>query len=216
MKILRVPLLFIALAVGATAFSEPRDQVRFANTLGPANAPVTIEFFSDLQCPQCARYEPIVKSLKQEYGDKVRMVLRHFPLSAHEHALPAAWAAEAAANQGKFWEMAEALYKNQWIWAKAPVPRAAFLDLAKQIGLDVDKFQKDMEDQDVHDRISADQEHAQSVGVRTAPSVVINGYNVPNTEFSEAGFRAAIKAALDKAAAAPHPKATIDPDQDEE
>jgi protein-disulfide isomerase len=201
--------------VGPTAFSAPDKQVRYANTLGPANAPVTIEFFSDLQCPQCARYEPIVKSLKQEYGDKVRMILRHFPLSAHEHALPAAWAAEAAANQGKFWDMVEALYKSQWIWARAPAPRTAFLDLAKQIGLDVDKFQKDMDDQDVRERIGADQQHAQNVGVRTAPSVVINGYNVPNTEFSENGFRTAIEAVLEKAAA-PHPTSTPDLTQGEE
>jgi len=187
-----------ALFAATIAFSATGDPVRSANALGPANAPVTIEFFSDLQCPQCARYEPIVKSLKDEYGDKVRMVLRHFPLSTHEHALPAAWAAEAAANQGKFWEMVEALYKNQWIWAKAPAPRAAFLDLAKQLGLDLDTFQKDMDNQDVRDRIGLDQAHAQSVGVRTAPSVVINGSNIPNTDFSETGFRAAIKAALAK------------------
>jgi protein-disulfide isomerase len=195
MKLLSIFALFVA----ATALSAPVDQVRSANALGPANAPVTIEFFSDLQCPQCARYEPIVKSLKTEYGDKVRMILRHFPLSAHEHALPAAWAAEAAANQKKFWEMAEALYKSQWIWAKAPAPRAAFVDLAKQIGLDLDKFQTDMDNADVRERVAIDQQHAQSVGVKTAPSVVINGYNVPSTEFSEDGFRAAIKAALDKA-----------------
>src|SRR5437868_3743769 len=125
MKVLRITASFIALALAPNAFSAPAGAVRSANALGPANAPVTIEFFSDLQCPQCARYEPMVKSLKAEYGDKVRMILRHFPLSVHEHALPAAWAAEAAANQGKFWEMAEALYKSQWIWAKAPAPRAA-------------------------------------------------------------------------------------------
>lgn len=199
MKILRIIALFMAVAFAKTAFAAPADAVRSANTLGPANAPVTIEFFSDLQCPQCARYEPIVKSLKEESGDKVRMILRHFPLTAHEHALPAAWAAEAAANQGKFWPMVDALYKSQWIWARAPAPRAAFVDLAKQLGLDLDKFQKDMDNQDVRDRISADQEHAHDVGVKTAPSVIINGYNVPNTQFSEAGFRDAIKAALDKA-----------------
>jgi len=175
------------------------DDIRSANALGPANAPVLIEFFSDLQCPQCARYEPMVKTVRTEFGDKTRMVLRHFPLTGHEHALPASWAAEAAANQGKFWEMAESLYKTQWMWARAPAPRAIFIDQAKQLGLDLDKFQKDMDSSDVHERISADQTHAQSVGVKTAPSVVINGYNVPNTEFSESGFRAAIKAALAKA-----------------
>lgn len=182
----------------AAAAMAADDDARSANALGPANAPVLIEFFSDLQCPQCARYEPMVKTVRAEFGDKTRMVLRHFPLTAHEHALPASWAAEAAANQGKFWEMAESLYKTQWMWARAPAPRAIFIDQAKQLGLDLDKFQKDMDSSDVHERISADQTHAQSVGVKTAPSVVINGYNVPNTEFSESGFRAAIKAALAK------------------
>jgi protein-disulfide isomerase len=199
MKIRKIALLFVGLSISAGAFAAPGDEVRRANVLGPSNAPVTIEFFSDLQCPQCARYEPMVKSLKTEYGDKVRMILRHFPLSAHEHAQPAAWAAEAAANQGKFWEMVEALYKTQWMWARAPAPRTIFLDQAKQLGLDVDKFQKDMDNSALHDRITADQAHAEEVRVKTAPSVVINGYNVPNTEFSEAGFRAAIKAALAKA-----------------
>ncbi len=201
MKIWRIISPFFALSLAASAFAAPGDQARFpTNVLGPETAPVTIEFFSDLQCPQCARYEPMVKSLKAEYGDKVRMILRHFPLSAHEHALPASWAAEAAANQGKFWEMAEALYKTQWMWARAPAPRTIFVDQAKQLGLDVDKFQKDMDNPDVRDRIATDQAHAQAIGVKTAPSVVINGYNVPNTEFSENGFRAAIKAALTKAA----------------
>jgi len=200
MKIRNLTLLFVAVSLSARAFAAPPgEEVRRANALGPANAPVTIEFFSDLQCPQCARYEPMVKSLKVEYGDKVRMIFRHFPLSAHEHAQPAAWAAEAAANQGKFWEMVEALYKTQWMWARAPAPRTIFIDQARQLGLDVDRFQRDMDNSDVHDRIAADQAHAQEVGVKTAPSVVINGYNVPNTEFSEAGFRAAIKAALAKA-----------------
>jgi protein-disulfide isomerase len=202
MKAVHAVTSVIILAVGtfyATAAMAAADDVRSANALGPANAPVLIEFFSDLQCPQCARYEPMVKSVRAEFGDKTRMVLRHFPLSAHEHALPASWAAEAAANQRKFWEMAEALYKTQWMWARAPAPRVIFLDQAKQLGLDLDKFQKDMDASEVHDRVAADQEHAQSVGVKTVPSVVINGYNVPNTEFSENGFRAAIKAALTKA-----------------
>ena len=182
-----------------SALAAAGDEIRPTNALGPAGAPVLIEFFSDLQCPQCARYEPMVKSLKTEFGNKVRMVLRHFPLAGHEHALPASWAAEAAAKQGKFWEMAEALYKTQWMWARAPAPRAIFLDQAKQLGLDLDKFQKDMDAIEVHDRVAADQSHAQAIGVKTAPSVVINGYSVPNTEFSENGFRAAIKDALAKA-----------------
>ena len=198
-SLVRIAPAFAALGLVTNALAATEDNIRPSNTLGPANAPVTIEFFSDLQCPQCARYEPMVKSVRNEFGNKVRLVLRHFPLSAHEHALPAAWAAEAAANQGKFWGMAEALYKTQWMWANAPAPRVIFLDQAKEIGLDLDKFQKDMDGSEVRERVAADQAHAQNVGVKTAPSVVINGYNVPNSEFSENGFRTAVKAALTKA-----------------
>jgi protein-disulfide isomerase len=178
--------------------AAPSDATRPANVLGPANAPVTIEFFSDLQCPQCARYEPIVKSLKVEFGDKVRMVLRHCPLNTHEHAELAACAAEAAANQGKFWQMVEALYKTQWMWANAPAPRTIIIDQAKDLGLDIDQFKKDLDGPECHERIDADEAYAQAHGVKTAPSVLINGYNVPNAEFSETGIRAAIKAALAK------------------
>jgi len=126
--------------------------------------------------------------------------LRHFPMQAHEHAMLASCAAEAAAQQGKFWQMAEALYRSQWMWAKAPAPRAILTDKARELGLDLDQFQKDLDGTEVRERIGADQRHAKSVGVKTAPSVVINGYNVPNSEFGENGFRTAIKAALAKAA----------------
>ena|SRR5947209_2401310 len=186
------------LALTAKASAPPGEEIRRANAIGPVDAPVVIEFFSDLQCPQCARYEPMVKSVRAEFGDKTRMVIRHFPLQGHEHAMLAACAAEAAANQHKFWEMVEALYKTQWMWARAPAPRTILVDQAKSIGLDVDQFQKDLDDESLRERIGADQEHARAVAVKTAPSVVINGYNVPNTQFNEDGFRAAIKAALDK------------------
>ncbi len=201
MKLLRMAGLFVVLlSVITSAFAAaPGEKIRPANALGPADAPVTIEFFSDMQCPQCARYEPMVKSVRTEFGDKTRFVIRHFPLSGHEHAMLAACAAEAAANQHKFWEMVEALYKTQWMWARAPAPRTIFMDQAKSVGLDVDQFQKDLDDDALRERIGADQEHARAVGVKTAPSVVINGYNLPNSEFNENGFRAAIKDALAKA-----------------
>ena len=191
--------LIVILCFATSALGAPGNEVRQTNALGPANAPVTIEFFSDLQCPQCARYEPIVKNLKNEFGNKVRMVLRHCPLQSHEHAMLAACAAEAAANQGKFWEMAEALYKSQWMWGKAPAPRTILLDQAKGIGLDLDRFQKDLDSPQCHDRVVDDLDYAQALGVKAAPSVLVNGYNVPTSEFGENGFRAAIQAALTKA-----------------
>jgi protein-disulfide isomerase len=199
MKIPRIVFGFLVVVLAAAAFGAPSDKVRSANTMGPANAPVTIEFFSDLQCPQCARYEPMVQSIRGEFGDKARLILRHYPLKEHEHAYLASCAAEAAANQGKFWDMVASLYKTQWIWGRAPVPRAILIEQAKQLGMDTDKFEKDMDSSEVEKRIGADQDRAQAVGVKTVPAVLINGYNVPNAEFNEDGFRAAIKAALAKA-----------------
>jgi protein-disulfide isomerase len=195
----RLAPILIAFSVATNVLAASADDIRPANAVGPANAPVTIEFFSDMQCPQCARYEPMVKSVRGEFGDKVRMVIRNFPINVHEHAALAAYAAEAAANQKKFWEMAEALYKTQWMWAKAPAPRTIIMDQAKQLGLDTDRFQKDMDGSEVRERIGTDLQRAKSLGVKLAPSVVINGYNVPNTEFNENGLRAAIKNALAKA-----------------
>lgn len=195
-------LAFIAAIFGLVPttgiFAAPHDQIRPANAVGPPNAPVTIEFFTDFQCPQCARYEPMIKSLQAEFPDKVRLVLRHWPLREHEHARVAAYAAEAAASQGRFWQMVEALYRTQWMWAKAPAPQVIFRDQAKAIGLDLDQFEKDMDNPDVQQRIEADQDRGDQVGVKGTPTVVINGYNVPSSEFTENGFRAAIKAALAK------------------
>ena len=175
------------------------DDARPANILGPAGAPVTIEFFSDLQCPQCARYEPVVRSLKAEFGDKVRLIFRHFPLNEHKNAMLAACAAEAAAAQGKFWEMVDALYRTQWMWARAPVPRAILMDQAKQLGLDLYQFEKDLDSPECRERIGQDQDRGNALRLKSTPSIVINGYNVPNSELSENGIRAAIKAALAKA-----------------
>lgn len=174
-------------------------EIRPADALGPENAPVVIEFFSDLQCPQCARYEPMVKTVRAEFGDKVRMVLRHFPLQGHQHAMLASCAAEAAANQGKLWEMVEGLYKTQWMWSNAPAPRAILLDQAKAIGLDLDRFQKDLDSPECHDRVVDDLDHGRALGLKGAPCILVNGYNVPSSEFNENGIRAAIKAALAKA-----------------
>jgi len=167
-------------------------------TLGPSDAPVTIEMFSDFQCPQCARSAPMVKKLRSEFGDKVRLVVRHFPMEKHQNAVLAACAAEAAARQHQFWEMGEALYRTQWMWGEAPAPRIALIDRAKELGLNVPQFEEDLDKTDLRERISADVERGQALGVKSTPWIFINGYSVPNAEFNETGIRAAIQKALAK------------------
>lgn len=190
-------LIMSAAAVTLTA-SDPPPGATLPQTLGPSDAPVTIEMFSDFQCPQCARSDPMVKKLKSEFGDKVRFVFRHFPMEKHQNAVLAACAAEAAARQKHFWEMAEALYRTQWMWGEAPAPRIALIDRAKELGLNVPQFEEDLDKTELRERISADQDRGQALGVKSTPWVFINGYSVPNAEFNESGIRAAIQKALAK------------------
>ena len=168
------------------------------HVLGPSNAPVTLEMFGDFQCPQCARSEPMVKKLQSEFGNNLRVVFRHFPMAKHQNAELAACAAEAAARQKHFWEMADALYRTQWMWAEAPAPRLILMDRAKELGLNMPQFEEDLDLSASHERIAADQARGQALGVKSTPWIFVNGYSVPNSEFNEDGIRAAIKAALAK------------------
>ena len=102
--------------------------------LGRTDAKVTIVEFSDFQCPFCARVQPVLEEVRKTYGDDVRIVYKHLPLSFHQHAEGAAQAAAAAAAQGKFWPMAEALFGHQSALSRAELPeraRAAGLDVAR-------------------------------------------------------------------------------------
>jgi protein-disulfide isomerase len=190
-------LVMSAAGVTLTAADAPPGAT-VPPTLGPADAPVTLEMFSDLQCPQCARSEPTVKALKSEFGDKLRVVFRHFPMEKHENAILAACAAEAAARQHHFWEMADALYRTQWMWQNAPAPRVVLIDRAKELGLNVPQFEEDLDASELRERVAADQARGQALGVKSTPWVFINGYSVPNAELNERGLRAAIQAALAK------------------
>src|ERR1044072_8777955 len=111
-----------------------------AHTHGPANAPAHIEEFGDFQCPPCGLFHPILKQMEKEFGDKLRVTFREFPLvPTHQHALAAASAAEAAGLQGKFWEMHHMIYDRHAQWKKEFDVRPIFEGYAKQIGLDVDR-----------------------------------------------------------------------------
>ena len=108
---------------------------------GKADAPVTLVEFGDYQCPACGAYYPIIEEVLRRYPDKVKLEFHHYPLiQVHPHALKAAKAAEAAGEQGKFWEMHDKLYQNQPIWSRSSNAEAQFLAYAGEIGLDANKF----------------------------------------------------------------------------
>ncbi len=159
-------------------------------TLGPAEAEVTVVEFSDFQCPFCARVGPTIKKIEQEYGDRVRIVFKHLPLSIHPKAPDAHAASEAAHRQGKFWEMHDKIFANQ-----REMSRQKYAEYARELGLDVEKFEKDLADAELKKRITADTREAAKLNVRGTPAFFINGRYLSGAQPFEA-FKQRIDAEL--------------------
>src|SRR5690606_17044329 len=106
---------------------------------------VSLIEYGDFQCPSCASFYPIVRQLKETYNEQVSFVFRHFPLiSMHPNAFAASRAAEAAGNQGKFWEMHDKLFETQSSWGQVSVnQQSLFEQYAQELGLDMEKFKTD-------------------------------------------------------------------------
>jgi protein-disulfide isomerase len=163
---------------------------------GNPDAPVTLEEFGDFQCPPCGSFASFVEELLKEYDSRLRIVFRNFPLSAHEHAREAAFAAEAADLQGHYWEMYDTLYREQANWSKAPNVRELFESYAGTIGLNVDQFKKDMDGEKVRQRVDSDHALGDSLGIKLTPTIFINSHPVEPKDKNPEGVRAAINAAL--------------------
>ncbi len=159
---------------------------------GPATAPVTVVMFSDFQCPACARTHPELKRVIAEYKDKVRFVVRDFPLeNAHPNAFEAALAANAAHRQGKFVEYIEILYRNQ-----EALDGASLRKYAEELKLDLAKFEAAMADPVAIAEIRKDQADGRAYGVAGTPTIFVNGVKVHR--LSAPAFRDAIERALKK------------------
>jgi len=118
--------------------------------------------------------------MEEEFGDKLRVTFRHFPLvPKHQHALAAASAAEAAGMQGKFWQMHKLIYDHQKDWAQVFDARPIFEGYAKQIGLDIERYKRDIGSEAIVQRIINDGKRAHSLGVSGTPTVFLNGQEVP-------------------------------------
>ena len=137
---------------------------------GAPMAPVTIVEFSDFQCPHCGRAHPELSRTVAQGEGKVKLVFKHYPLSGHSRALPAALAAEAAGRQGKFWEMADLLFENQ-----AALEDGDLLGYAQQLGLDLDRFKADIASEELRARIDADRAEGAKLGVVATPTLFIGG-----------------------------------------
>jgi protein-disulfide isomerase len=163
---------------------------------GDPDAPVTVEEFGDFECPPCGSISPFLDQLLNEYKPRLRLVFRNFPLKPHKHARVAAFAAEAAGLQGKFWEMHDVLYREQDVWSKVDNPQQLFEDYAGTIGLNVSELKKDMESEKVRQRVDADRERGESLGIKLTPSLFVNNAEVPQDKRNPRGMHDVIDQAL--------------------
>jgi protein-disulfide isomerase len=141
-----------------------------AKVRGAPMAPVTIVEFSDFQCPYCGAAHPGLTRLLREFDGQVKLVFKYFPLSGHERAMPAARAAEAAARQGKFWEMHDMLFEHQH-----ELEDADFERYANALGLDMDKFRTDIVSSEVQARIDADRTEGDKLKLEGTPTIYVDG-----------------------------------------
>jgi len=161
-------------------------------SLGKANAPVTIVAFTDYQCPSCAAMHPELERLVKEYGDKVRLVTRDFPLSQHTEAFKAAEAAEAARDQGKYWEYIQILLRNQ-----SALTVDKLKGYATELALDRTKFDSALDSGKFAESVQHDIEDGMKLGINGTPAIFINGRRVSAKGYDElktivdAAFKAA-------------------------
>ncbi|HEV7905137.1 MAG TPA: thioredoxin domain-containing protein [Pyrinomonadaceae bacterium] len=147
---------------------------------GRNDAPLLIEEYGDFQCPPCGSLHPILKRIEGEYATQVRVAFHHFPLrEMHKNAGEAARAAEAAAVQGKFWQMHDMLFEKQSEWKDAAPARPLFLGYARTLGLDLPKFTQDIDSTTVSNRVMTDEQGGTARGVTGTPTVFLNGREVP-------------------------------------
>lgn len=141
-----------------------------AHVRGPTSAKVTIVMWGDYQCPFTARVQPTLAELRTIYGADLRIVAKHNALPMHNRALPAAIAAEAAGQQGKFWEMHDRIFADQ-----KKLTDADLVAHAKKLKLDVRKFKRALADERLRAKVDRDQKQGATLGARGTPAFFVNG-----------------------------------------
>ncbi len=189
-----------ALAIPENSTTSAMGGTEMVHVRGRADAPVTLVEFGDFQCPPCATLADPINKFEREYASRLRVVFRHLPLANHQHAREAALASEAAGLQGRFWEMHDLLYREQSVWSKAPDVRVLFNAYAGMLGLNIDRFRKDMESEQAKARVKSDEHQAAALGLANTPTIFINDRRVPPARLNPSGLRIAINAATNEKA----------------
>lgn len=162
-----------------SATGKPLEDVAGEMRLKKGEGSVVVVEFSDFQCPACAAVHEPLKQVLAKFEGKVSYVHRHFPLtSIHKNAVSAAQAAEAAHNQGKFFEYGDVLFAKQTEWASLSDPSEKYLSYAKELGLDEARFVTDSQSKEVAEKVSVDMLYANRHALSGTPTFFVNGIQV--------------------------------------
>lgn len=182
-RFLIILVVLVAVFGGFLWYSKAKENAKKSGTgqvtnhvQGAGNKHVTLVEYGDFQCPACGAYYPTIEEIRQKYGDDITFQFRNFPLvQIHQHAMAGHRAAEAAAKQGKFFEMYNQLYANQKVWSASNDPTSFLEQYASQIGLNMDQFKADYSSSSVNDTINADVKAGQALGINSTPTFFLNG-----------------------------------------
>lgn len=219
---MRNMIIIIVLIVGiigaAVVFSGGGDQaagVPSNNFYGLEQSSVTVTEYGDFECPACSQFAPIVAQVKENFKDEIRFEFKHFPLvQIHPNSIAAHRSAEAAAKQGKFWEMHDMLYSRVADWrssgntgahgvAASNNPASIFEGYAAELGLDMEIYKVDVKDASTISTINTDIAEGRDIGTQSTPTFYINGKLVEDLTAASTveGFSALIQAELDATSA---------------
>ncbi len=151
--------------------------------------------FSDYQCPACKFYAGFVEQAKEEFGERIEVTYKHFPLRIHQYAELAARAAEAAKAQGKFQEMHDMIFTGQEQWSRGNA-EAIFIGYAQSLKLNMDQFKQDLNSARLNRIVLADKREGNSLGVNSTPTFFMDGKKVDRVPQSYSGFKALIESKL--------------------
>ena len=170
--------------------TNPDSVIAGSPVKGNTEAPITLIEFSDFQCPFCAQAQGELQRFMARYGNRVQLIYKHLPLSnVHPQAIPAAAASWAAHEQGKFWAYHDALFKNQ-----GRLGEDLYLELANQLGLDIEQFNRDRQSDGARQAIENDLALAQSLEILGTPTFIMDGVilqQAPSLENLTAAYNAA-------------------------
>lgn len=217
MKQIIIAVVVIVAIVGGAIFfsSEPEADTGATsnNFYGAEQGVITVTEYADFECPACASFSPIFSQVKEQFKDQVRFEFKHFPLvQIHQNAIAAHRATQAAASQGKFWEMHDILYERQQLWGSSTNSSAVFEEYARELELNMDEYTATVGTSETLAVINADIAAGKALGVNSTPTFLIDGEIIEDVSQlgTVEGFANLIQQAIDKKLGVENQETSVD------